>query len=79
MCSHVSLTLHSQKEIERPQTGCDRLVMMTNGPAAKIGEIMDIPFKRPRDRDRIMETLEYYKLRNYAHLYNRYAHDEDAK
>jgi bicarbonate transport system ATP-binding protein len=40
---------------------------------------MDIPFKRPRDRDRIMETLEYYKLRNYAHLYNRYAHDEDAK
>jgi nitrate ABC transporter ATP-binding subunit len=59
----------------------DRLVMMTNGPAAKIGEIMDIPFKRPRDRARIMETPEYYKLRNYAldYLYNRYAHDEDAK
>lgn len=57
----------------------DRLVMMTNGPAAKIGEIMDIPFPRPRDRSRIMELPEYYKLRNYAldFLYNRFAHDVD--
>jgi bicarbonate transport system ATP-binding protein len=54
-------------------------VMMTNGPAAKIGEIMDIPFPRPRDRSRIMELPEYYKLRNYAldFLYNRFAHDVD--
>lgn len=57
----------------------DRLVMMTNGPAANIGEIMEIPFSRPRDRSRIMETPEYYKLRNYAldFLYNRFAHDVD--
>jgi nitrate ABC transporter ATP-binding subunit len=57
----------------------DRLVMMTNGPAAKIGEIMDISFPRPRDRSRIMELPEYYKLRNYAldFLYNRFAHDVD--
>jgi bicarbonate transport system ATP-binding protein len=58
----------------------DRLVMMTNGPHAKIGEIMTIPFSRPRDRDRIMEDPEYYKLRNYAldFLYNRFAHDDAA-
>ncbi len=57
----------------------DKLVMMTNGPAANIGEVMEIPFKRPRDRSRIMETPEYYKLRNYAldFLYNRFAHDVD--
>jgi ABC-type nitrate/sulfonate/bicarbonate transport system ATPase subunit len=57
----------------------DRLVMMTNGPAANIGEVIKIPFKRPRDRSRIMETPEYYKLRNYAldFLYNRFAHDVD--
>ncbi|MDX2230217.1 MAG: nitrate ABC transporter ATP-binding protein [Leptolyngbyaceae cyanobacterium bins.349] len=57
----------------------DKLVMMTNGPAANIGEVMNIPFKRPRDRSRIMETPEYYKLRNYAldFLYNRFAHDVD--
>jgi bicarbonate transport system ATP-binding protein len=56
----------------------DKLVMMTNGPAAKIGEIMDIPFPRPRDRDRIMEDPQYYDLRNYAldFLYNRFAHDD---
>jgi bicarbonate transport system ATP-binding protein len=56
----------------------DRLVMMTNGPAAKIGEIMEIPFPRPRDRARIMEDPEYYKLRNYAldFLFHRFAHDE---
>jgi nitrate ABC transporter ATP-binding subunit len=57
----------------------DKLVMMTNGPAANIGEVMTIPFPRPRDRSRIMETPEYYKLRNYAldFLYNRFAHDVD--
>ena len=57
----------------------DKLVMMTNGPAAKIGEILDIPFKRPRDRSRIMESPEYYQLRNHAldFLYNRFAHDVD--
>ncbi len=57
----------------------DRLVMMTNGPAAKVGEILNIPFPRPRDRERIMEDPEYYNLRNYAldFLYNRFAHDVD--
>ncbi len=52
--------------------------MMTNGPHAKIGEVMEIPFPRPRDRARIMEDPQYYKLRNYAldFLFNRYAHDD---
>jgi bicarbonate transport system ATP-binding protein len=55
----------------------DRLVMMTNGPAANIGEILDIPFPRPRDRSQIMEDPEYYHLRNRAldFLYNRLAHN----
>ena len=58
----------------------DRLVMMTNGPHANVGEIMTIPFSRPRDRDRIMEDPTYYQLRNYAldFLYNRFAHDDVA-
>ena len=57
----------------------DRLVLMTNGPAAKIGEVIEIPFPRPRDRDRIMEDPEFYKLRNYIldYLYNRFAHDDE--
>ncbi|KAM3116271.1 nitrate ABC transporter ATP-binding protein [Phormidesmis sp. 146-33] len=58
----------------------DRIVMMTNGPAAKIGEIMTIPFDRPRDRAQIMEDPHYYTLRNEAldFLFSRYAHDDDA-
>jgi nitrate ABC transporter ATP-binding subunit len=57
----------------------DRLIMMSNGPAAKIGEIMDIPFDRPRDREVVMNDPRYYKLRNEAldFLYNRFAHHED--
>lgn len=56
----------------------DRLVMMTNGPHAKIGEVLEIPFSRPRDRARIMEDPQYYQLRNHAldFLYNRFAHDD---
>jgi nitrate/nitrite transport system ATP-binding protein len=57
----------------------DRLVMMTNGPAAKIGEVIDIPFGRPRDREEIMASNTYIELRNYAldFLFNRYAHLDD--
>jgi len=56
----------------------DRVVMMTNGPAADIGEVMEIPFQRPRNRARIMENPQYYELRNYAldFLYRRFAHTE---
>ncbi|MEI6829345.1 MAG: nitrate ABC transporter ATP-binding protein [Synechococcaceae cyanobacterium ELA445] len=56
----------------------DRLVMMTNGPAATIGEILDIKFPRPRNREEIMEDPVYYDLRNQAldFLYSRFAHDD---
>jgi nitrate/nitrite transport system ATP-binding protein len=62
----------------------DRIVMMTNGPAASIGEDMHIPFSRPRERTRIMEDPKYYELRNFAleFLFSRYAHtdgDEEAE
>jgi nitrate ABC transporter ATP-binding subunit len=55
----------------------DRIVMMTNGPEAKIGEILTLPFPRPRDRARLMEMPEYYDFRNEAldFLYRRHAHD----
>jgi bicarbonate transport system ATP-binding protein len=58
----------------------DRLVMMTNGPAAGIGEVLTIDFPRPRSREDIMEDPKYYELRNNAldFLYNRFAHDDDA-
>lgn len=43
----------------------DRIVMMTNGPAAKVGEILSIEFPRPRDRQAIMGTDQYYEYRDW--------------
>jgi nitrate/nitrite transport system ATP-binding protein len=42
----------------------DRIVMMTNGPAATVGEILDINLERPRDRLALAEDPEYTKLRS---------------
>jgi nitrate/nitrite transport system ATP-binding protein len=44
----------------------DRIVLMTNGPEATIGEILDVPFSHPRDRNAIQDSKEYYELRNHA-------------
>lgn len=44
----------------------DRIVLMTNGPHANIGEILEVPFSHPRDRHELRESSEYYELRNYA-------------
>jgi nitrate ABC transporter ATP-binding subunit len=43
----------------------DRIVMMTNGPAAEVGEILEVKFPRPRDRKAVMEHPDYYRLREH--------------
>jgi nitrate ABC transporter ATP-binding subunit len=75
---HRCTVLMITHDIDEALFLADRLVMMTNGPAASIGEILTIPFARPRDRSQIMEDPLYYDLRNTAldFLYNRFAHDE---
>jgi nitrate/nitrite transport system ATP-binding protein len=40
---------------------CDRVVMMTNGPAATIGEVLSIDFERPRERTAMMNDPLYYQ------------------
>ena len=42
----------------------DRVVCMTDGPEATIGEILAVPFARPRDRKTVMEHADYPQLRN---------------
>ena len=42
----------------------DRVVMMTDGPEAEIGEIVQVPFERPRKRSELMQTEAYGDLRN---------------
>jgi len=56
----------------------DRVVMMTNGPAATIGDILTVPFERPRAYEAIQADPRYGQLRNQAldFLYRRHAHDD---
>jgi nitrate/nitrite transport system ATP-binding protein len=41
----------------------DRVVMMSNGPRARIGRIMDVPLPRPRTREALLAHPRYYELR----------------
>ena len=53
----------------------DRIVMMTNGPAATIGEIVDVRLARPRDRVALAHDAEYnaYRTQVLEFLYHRQA------
>ena len=41
----------------------DRIALMTKGPRARVGEIVEIPFPRPRERPAVLEHPDYYRLR----------------
>jgi nitrate/nitrite transport system ATP-binding protein len=41
----------------------DRIVMMTNGPAATIGEILEVDLDKPRNRLALANDARYHKLR----------------
>lgn len=43
----------------------DRVVMMTSGPRAKIGDVLSIDFERPRTRKAVLEHNDYYKYRKH--------------
>ncbi|TRX59000.1 ABC transporter ATP-binding protein [Fulvivirga sp. M361] len=43
----------------------DRVIMMTSGPSAKIGDELIIPFERPRNRIEVLEHPDYYDYRGY--------------
>jgi nitrate/nitrite transport system ATP-binding protein len=56
----------------------DRIVMMTNGPAATIGEILSVDLPRPRDRVDLAEDSTYVHCRKAVldFLYHRQGHVE---
>ncbi len=58
----------------------DRIVMMTNGPAAQIGEILDVPLARPRKRLELAGNTIYLKCRQRVleFLYERHRFVEAA-
>jgi bicarbonate transport system ATP-binding protein len=42
----------------------DRIVMLTNGPESKIGDILEVDIPRPRKRMEVVEHPSYYSLRS---------------
>jgi nitrate/nitrite transport system ATP-binding protein len=44
----------------------DRIVMMSNGPNATIGSILDVSLPRPRTRKALLEHADYYRYRRHV-------------
>lgn len=42
----------------------DRIVMMTNGPSATIGEILNVELEKPRDRIQLANDARYHQYRS---------------
>ena len=42
----------------------DRVAMMTSGPNAKLGAVLEVPFERPRKKTDVLEHARYYELRD---------------
>jgi len=43
----------------------DRIILMTDGPEARVGEIYTVPFSRPRNRVEVLDHPDYYACRSY--------------
>ncbi|WP_288253968.1 ABC transporter ATP-binding protein [uncultured Hydrogenophaga sp.] len=54
----------------------DRIVMMTNGPSATIGEILDVELERPRDRLALSDDARY---NHYRHEVLSFLHEKQRK
>ena len=58
----------------------DRVIMMTNGPHATVGKIMEVDLPRPRSRKALLEHPDYYKYREQllTFLEEYEVHDKNA-
>lgn len=57
----------------------DRVIMMTNGPEATIGEILEVNLERPRNRVELQSDPEYIRCREaiLSFLYEKFAKDDE--
>ena len=56
-------TLMITHDVDEALFMSDRVVIMTNGPRAKVGMVSHMPFDRPRIRADVLDHPEYYELR----------------
>jgi nitrate/nitrite transport system ATP-binding protein len=61
--SHVTAMMVTH-DVDEALLLSDRIVMMTNGPEAHIGQILEVPIPRPRQRLEVVKHPSYYELRN---------------
>jgi len=73
-----STTVMVTHDVDEAVLLSDRVVMMTNGPAATIGEILSVDLARPRDRIELAEDTRYvhYRKEVLDFLYTRHGHVE---
>jgi nitrate/nitrite transport system ATP-binding protein len=66
-------TLMVTHDVDEAVLLSDRIVMMTNGPAARVGEILDIDLPRPRRRLELVDNASYnhYRKEILRFLYER--------
>lgn len=57
-------TLMVTHDVDEALYMSDRVVMMTNGPNAKVGDVLDVPFAKPRQREYVLGHRDYYPLRD---------------
>jgi nitrate/nitrite transport system ATP-binding protein len=58
----------------------DKIVMMTNGPSATIGDVLEVKLARPRNRVALAESSQYLSYRKAVidFLYTRQSHVEKS-
>lgn len=59
-----STTIMVTHDVDEAVLLSDRIVMLTNGPAATIGEILTVPLSRPRDRVALSDNATYLACRH---------------
>lgn len=76
--SHPQAVMMITHDIDEAIYMSDRIVLMTNGPDATIGEILRVPFPHPRDRDQIRQDPLYQQLHAQAldFLYHRFDRED---
>ena len=75
MAKNNCTTIMVTHDVDEAVLLSDRIVMMTNGPSATIGEILPVTLPRPRNRLELAENAEYNHLRGEVlhFLYERHA------
>jgi nitrate/nitrite transport system ATP-binding protein len=60
---HRRIVVMVTHDIDEALYLCDRLVLMTDGPEARVGETIRVPFPRPRVRASVLDHPDYYTYR----------------